>query len=219
MVPLLLGVKRGSWREDEIHKDKIYLDARSKAVSRDGSTCQGCGWQADRFQEGHHMDDDHTNNDPSNIVTHCAWCHRVHHIGLAGVHELGFIALSPDKSRPLPSQAFINQATRLFDWVTSHGKSAKQHYRQWAFNFEEYLSNCVGVAERVFGSSELSDAALILSSMTNEEYAKRDEIFRDVRLVHRRIQDLNPAKAAEEAELERRKYWISVMKHRLGSPV
>lgn len=217
-MALLLGVKRGNWREEEIHNDKVYLDARSKAISRDHSTCQECAWQADRFQEGHHKDDDHTNNDPANIITLCAWCHRSHHIGLAGVYELGYAGISTDRSKPMPPQAFLNQATRFYDWVTAHGANAKPHFIQWAYNFEEYLTNCIATAERVFGSSELGDMAEILASMNNEEYAKRGDLIGGVRLIHRRMQDLNPANAAEAHELERRKYWVSVMKQRLGSP-
>ncbi|WAT32105.1 HNH endonuclease [Pseudomonas sp. GXZC] len=216
-MTLLLGVKRGNWREEEIHNDKVYLDARSKAIVRDHSTCQECSWQADRYQEGHHKDDDHTNNNPANIITLCAWCHRCHHIGLAGVYELGYVGISTDRIKPLPPQAFLNQATRFYDWICAH-QNAKPMYVQWAYNFEEYLTNCIGAAERVFGSSELNDVAEILSSMSNEEYSKRESLFADVRLVHRRMQDLNPAKPPESMELERRKFWVSVMKQRLGSP-
>jgi hypothetical protein len=164
------------------------------------------------------MDDDHTNNDPQNIVTHCAWCHRCHHIGLAGLHELGYIGIGTDRTKPLPPQAYINQATRLYDWISVHGPAAKDHYKQWAYVFEEYQTHCVAAAERVFGSSDLSDFAAILSSMSNEEYAKRGEMFNGVRLIHRRMQDFNPNVAAEQAEYERRQYWVSVLKQRLGSP-
>lgn len=220
MTSLLLGVKRNQWRteSESLHEDKAYLDARSKAVARDQHICQGCGWAHDKYQEAHHKDDDHTNNHPDNLVTLCTWCHRCHHIGLAGAFDLGFIGISIDPNRPLPSQALINQATRMHDWVKAH-PGAGRHYRDWAENFEEYLTACVAAAERVIGSSELRDFADILMNMTDEQYAKRGEIFSTVRLIHPRLSDLNPATKFEDMEITRRQAWISVLKQRLGAPL
>ncbi|MCG7374328.1 MULTISPECIES: HNH endonuclease signature motif containing protein [Pseudomonas] len=219
-MEVLLGVKRGSWREQELHEDKAYLDARSKALARDEYKCRVCGLQADKYQEAHHADDDHTNNDVSNIVTHCMWCHRCHHIGLAGQFELGYVGISTNRDHPLPPQGQINQYTRMYDWIAAHGRqNIPAHYIQWAYTFEEYLVHCIAAAERVFGSAELSDFAEILTTLDDNEYAKRGEMFSGVRLIHRRMEDLNEgANDFEKRELERRKYWVGLLKQRLGSP-
>lgn len=220
MTSLLLGVKRGPWRNENeaLHEDKAYLDARSKAVARDQNMCQACGWTSDRYQEAHHKDDDHTNNAVNNLVTLCPWCHRCHHIGLAGAFDLGFVGISIDPARPLPSQAMINQATRMHDWVKAHPNAAK-HFKDWAENFEEYLTACVAAAEKEIGSSELRDFAEILMNMTDEQYANRGQIFSGVRLIHPRLSDLTPKTKMEDLEITRRQAWVSVLKVRLGAPL
>jgi hypothetical protein len=220
MFSLLLGVKRGPWRNENesLHEDKVYIDARSKVIARDQSTCKACGWQADRFQEAHHIDDDHTNNDVSNLVTLCAWCHRCHHIGLAGQYELGYIGIPPSRDTKWISQAEINQSTRMYDWVMAHPQ-ASHKYRVWATTFEDYLSASVAAADRVLGVSSLADFAEILAGMTDEQYAKRGEAFGAVRLIHARAEDILPRSKPEEAEKARRQAWVNILKSKLGAPV
>ena len=86
---------------DVLPLDEFYKDRRNKTTGRMsyckqcqkaltcgehlrycGDTCGKCGFE--RIGKGqmdvHHVDGDHSNNDPSNLITLCANCHRlVHH--------------------------------------------------------------------------------------------------------------------------------------------
>lgn len=49
---------------------------------RDGNRCQGCGKPRSNGNRGlhvHHIDWTKTNNDPANLITLCAQCHRIVH--------------------------------------------------------------------------------------------------------------------------------------------
>ena len=45
-----------------------------------GTRCEKCGFEGHPVQlDVHHKDHDKNNNDPSNLETLCANCHRLHH--------------------------------------------------------------------------------------------------------------------------------------------
>lgn len=89
---------------------EAFESVKKSVIRRDGFVCQGCGWrtQSRRSQETegisaeddfdkdenntdhtsgyfevHHKDHDHTNNDKTNLITLCPFCHGVFHVGYA----------------------------------------------------------------------------------------------------------------------------------------
>ncbi|HEY6436404.1 MAG TPA: type IVB secretion system protein IcmJDotN [Ignavibacteriaceae bacterium] len=96
--PLYLSVKFEAWREDgqwESNKD-IWQKIRQDILDRDHHTCGYCGFPATKFQEVHHIDNDHDNNSEENLVTICSLCHACHHIGLAGALKRGTLVYLPE---------------------------------------------------------------------------------------------------------------------------
>lgn len=100
LPPLIPGVKLGVWRRDDPQRqenDREYALIRRSVLERDSFTCQWCSFQsvpdrkaggstllASGYLEEHHLDDNHANNDKSNLATICPFCHMVFHIGFAG---------------------------------------------------------------------------------------------------------------------------------------
>lgn len=81
------GRSQAGWRRDDwmaADADAEFKLVRQKVLERDEHTCRFCGFRAPKWQEVHHLDDNHHNNDPDNLVTACMFCHMVHHLGLAG---------------------------------------------------------------------------------------------------------------------------------------
>jgi 5-methylcytosine-specific restriction endonuclease McrA len=60
---------------NRIHR-KPYLVHR-------GTECEYCGFVAEHRSQldVHHLDRNHANNDPTNLMTLCANCHRLEHFG------------------------------------------------------------------------------------------------------------------------------------------
>ena len=107
-----LGVKRRTWRMDDDHAhlaDAAFADTRQQVLNRDNFTCRFCGFKATKYQEVHHLDDNHQNNDQTNLLTVCNLCHMVHHLGLCGMKGAGFIAAIPELT-----QVEVNQIARNY---------------------------------------------------------------------------------------------------------
>lgn len=95
----VLGVKRRLWRKDDDHAlvaDKAFAPVREQVLKRDNYSCRFCGFRSPKFQEVHHWDDDHANNELGNLMTVCNLCHQVHHLGMCGMRGAGFIAALPE---------------------------------------------------------------------------------------------------------------------------
>lgn len=99
MRQLVLSVKRSRWRADDpesLKADDGFDAVRHRVLSRDNHTCQFCLFRSGKWMEVHHLDDDHHNNDPNNLVTACSWCHACHHIGLAGRNKEAVLVWLPE---------------------------------------------------------------------------------------------------------------------------
>jgi len=83
---LVIGIKRKLHRRDDEHAkkaDAIFNAQRNSALKRSNYCCVFCGAKSLKFNEVHHLDDNHHNNSPENLVAICKLCHPYHHIGQA----------------------------------------------------------------------------------------------------------------------------------------
>jgi intracellular multiplication protein IcmJ len=96
------GVKRKLWRKDDDHAhlaDRAFVPLREMVLKRDANQCRFCGFKAPKYQEVHHLDDNHANNEPGNLLTICNLCHQVHHLGMCGMRNAGFLAAIPEMTQ------------------------------------------------------------------------------------------------------------------------
>lgn len=73
------------WRCNEADRDRYrYRKAGNRKPYRRnlGKSCERCGFVPEhpRQMDVHHRDGDHSNDDPANLQTLCANCHRLVHI-------------------------------------------------------------------------------------------------------------------------------------------
>lgn len=95
----VIGVKRQMFRMDDEHAhlaDSAFQAVRESVLKRDNYSCRFCAFKASKFQEVHHFDNNHQNNDPNNLLTVCNLCHQVHHAFLCGTANAGFFAVIPE---------------------------------------------------------------------------------------------------------------------------
>lgn len=214
LLPLKIGVKRSAWRPTgEIELDSAFKQIKPEVLRRDGR-CRFCGLAFPKYLEIHHIDDDHSNQSPENLLTTCNWCHLVHHIGFLGVNHMAFLAMHPEWPRKdLPSQAELNHLVRAAVCAPS---TMGDEQRRAA----EALLLCGDVAQAYLGTQDCAEFAEYLESLTDAEYAKRDKILDGVRVVYAflRPDDLtdHAAKAAWDLEQARRDYWRGEMLRNLG---
>lgn len=82
--------------------DQAFAEARTRVLERDDYTCRGCNFRSPpsktgaSYQEVHHLDDNHANNDDKNLVTICPLCHQSFHIGHTGLSNGGILVWLPE---------------------------------------------------------------------------------------------------------------------------
>lgn len=177
----ILGVKRKLWRKDDEHADASdleFLEKRKSVFSRDNYTCRFCTFKASKFQEVHHLDDDHSNNEMSNLITVCNLCHQVFHLGMCAMRGSGFIAAIPELT-----QTEINNIARAifvseFSGTNQLNNKLKSLYALFQFRGVDTLKNLYGV-----DISTPYALAEVLSTCPDEVYENRGKIFSLLRVV------------------------------------
>ena len=168
---IVLSVKRGAFRSDDPtseESDSVFKSVRPKILERDNFTCQFCSFRSLKYQEVHHLDDDHSNNDEGNLITTCALCHSCFHIGLSGTFGRGdIIRLDPGLG---VSQAELNQLIRVL-WLAE--ESTEQSIKMIAVkNLARFNKQTVS-ADRKLGTTDPLVIGDWLLQLSDSDYEKR----------------------------------------------
>lgn len=179
----VLSVKRKQWRmEEEEHTrneaDALFQEARKKVLTRDGGRCWYCGWQSATYQEVHHKDDDHKNNNLSNLVTVCNIDHMCFHLGLAAMRGAMFLAVVPELT-----QVEVTNLMRLYHCKMLVGNEDTQLKLKGLYALFE--SRAVDVFKRVFEAdfSGGHEIAVALSKLDDGPFERRGKTLQGIRVV------------------------------------
>ena len=179
----VLGVKRGTFRDDDpdAHlKDAGFRKVRKSVLAASGGSCAYCGWGDAVGLEVHHLDDDHGNNQPENLVACCRLCHMVHHLGFIGASGLGVLFYG---EMPLPHQGVWNVLLRCL-WIaercggTELSASASETLNELDALAASSRRLIPGLTPLAIGSQ--------LREMDDAEYGRRGEFLSKVRVLYDR---------------------------------
>lgn len=84
-TPALRRVNFGHFSEADTGNQAL----RKQILERDGNKCVDCGVVFARHMEVRHLDDDHANHDPANLVCVCPFCHLRDHLHTTGYANAG----------------------------------------------------------------------------------------------------------------------------------
>lgn len=200
---LLPSVKTSTWRCHDPEReaaDAEFQAIRLAVVKRDMFRCHFCSFQSapgtapraaagairkprvlapSGYLEVHHLDDDHGNNSPENLITACPYCHQVFHAGNAG-HDsrVRLIWL------PWLDQTDLNLLVHaLFAAIDMNSKYAKEAQRLYSL-----ISGFAGRLTQRFGEGLADPASLgsVLMTIHRESpeiYAEREKALWGVRLL------------------------------------
>lgn len=199
MDELMLSATRASWQIPAHHGTEqdgaeAMKSARPKVLERDKHTCRFCGFKAQKWQEVHHINDDHTNLTLSNLATACAFCHQCFHLGLAGSTAGGSLIWLPEMSQielnHLCRALFVAMmddkgkvyaaASGLYMSLESRGVFMEQHFAA--------------------GASDPGVMGQAFLKMKPEAYLKRADFLKNIRLL--------PHRSRFEPQV---KYWAEVV--------
>lgn len=200
-LDLSIAIKRARWRagdESEEVSEEEFRSKRLPVLRRDEFRCRYCGantvptldaWhgslEASGYFEIHHLDDDHENNDLSNLVTACPFCHSVMHLGNAGARGCGVLVWNPGIDQA--SLNLIMQAVLVGMWRAAHESEDETATRVGAICEALYfgLRQLSGELEERYGQGA-SDPFVMgraLGELNQEDYAHRDRALYGVRFV------------------------------------
>ncbi|MEZ8292750.1 HNH endonuclease [Vibrio splendidus] len=175
MLPVILSVKRGTHRADDSMSpshDQAYQEIRPVILERDNNTCQYCGFHSTKMQEVHHVDDDHSNQDESNLATICVLCHMAFHIGFAGANEMGCIIYTEDHQNITQAQ-FNNLIRTLWVGELSDDRDKKLMCGALLTRFSKMRVP----AKKKYGTSDPTWFGDYLLKLSKENYEKREKAF------------------------------------------
>lgn len=180
--PLVISAKKLAWRSADQHateSDQAFAKIREQILLRDQYRCQFCGFTSKRWQEVHHVDDDHANNKPSNLVTACPLCHQCHHIGFAGIVGGGIMIWLPEMT-----QVDLHHLCRAIFLAT---RDASDKYYGAASAIYSSLEARTQYLEEYIGpkASEPSFFAEVFMEMDDAQYARRGSTFPHLKLLPR----------------------------------
>ena len=186
MNDIFLGVKRDQFRMDDPtseHADAKFKVIREQVLKRDNNTCFYCTFKSNKFQEVHHIDDDHSNNDMKNLVTVCPICHACKHVGFSGLKNKAFLIYYPDIS-----QVKLNYLIKLlwfgFNSKVNDNEKEAIEIKNKCIDTIKIFDTLKDTAEDRLGTSNPSILANeILLKLSDEEYKKRQEKLKGFLLV------------------------------------
>lgn len=187
---LIIGVKRKKWRAADPNRDGAddeFGRVRKQVLKAENFACRYCGFVSHKYQEVHHIDDNHQNNDPQNLITVCPLCHQVFHLGFAAARGAGFIAVIPELS-----QVEVNRIARAMILaqaipIERNNKDAKKQleslYAQFEHRGQSLINRMIHSDDDQPSKNVSSDLANALLECSDQAYAKRGHLLKHLRLV------------------------------------
>lgn len=178
LLPIILSSKRSMWRRDDpdyAGGEAVPDDVRKKILERDRYTCRYCGFKSASWQEVHHLDDNHKNNESTNLVTACHLCHSCWHIGLAGFSGSSVLIWAP-----WIGQAQLNHLVRAIMVADSSGGRESEGAKALFLSLREMRRG----AEERLGTSDPLHLANALLAVPDDLYASRGDILNGIRLLN-----------------------------------
>lgn len=228
LPPLVPSVKRSTFRvhdPDREEADEGYRRVRLSVLQRDRFTCRFCGfvtmperqrgaggrasqvdpssYAASGFLEVHHLNDDHTDNRPDNLVTSCPFCHQVFHCGNAGHRDAANVIFFP-----WLSQAEVNiLANAAACAIANDGMyvHAGRTFFAWLRSTESMVVEHFG--ESFTSAANLGSVLMTLSHEAPDLYERRGVVLRGIRLLPKPDAFDRHVKHWRENAWQPEKYW------------
>lgn len=178
-LKLRLSVKRQSFRSDTPlpeGNNPAYISARKQALSRDSHTCRYCGLKSS-LNETHHLNDNHDDNRPENLVTACTLCHMVNHMAYAGISGRASLIYLHEVDI---DHAGFNAIVRALWLAETLGVGEVKNTARLLL---ERLEKAELMATKVVGTSNPIMLGNHMQSLSDAEYEKRDKGLKGIYLL------------------------------------
>ena len=177
-----LGIARPSGNPRLVKAPSSGLVATSltpelkKAIfERDEKTCQCCGFQADKYQDVHFLDNDSKNFSEDNLVTLCIFCHQCFNLEQATAMRSGVLIWLPEISQiDLPHLMRAVYVARI-----SQGPMAEAA----RVTLDALMGRREEARRRIQTDDPYVLSVVLKDFLTGKYYAERNEKLQGVRLL------------------------------------
>lgn len=171
-IDLNLSVARcfGAIKPD-IHQEpssKEFFLLKQQILEKNEYRCVFCDW-VDNQNQIHHLNDDHDDNEESNLVPICALCHSCCHIGESSKKGNGILIHCPDIS-----QVSLNHLMRIIFVIMKIGNADQKKFALAAWNRFQQKSQMI---KKEWGTANPELFAKKLILLPNESYQMRGNTF------------------------------------------
>lgn len=191
---LTMSVATKNWRLTDGLGSPKDMVTHKKIFERWKFACVGCGFVDRAHLEVHHLDGDHKNDSPENLVPICHFCHLTQHIGLAGKNgEATIIWLPEIEQAALSHVARTVMVARYASTMAESGRGTQRRdiaplksISIRASSVMNALQSREAKAQEQLGTTEplvLASAMQKLANESRETYDKRDEYLFGLRLL------------------------------------
>ncbi len=164
---LVIAAKRNAWRPSGYYESnhQAWSKTRAMILERDKYCCQACGFSCSQYQEVHHIDGDHDNNIPDNLMTLCPLCHMTQHIGLAGVEGKARLLWLPEMDQS--TIFYLVRWLELGPYSTQEILQFTKPARDFLLNFFKDREN---LCQKKIGTSDPISLGNMLLGLPDEQY-------------------------------------------------
>ena len=192
---LMLNVSRQSWKMSSVHGtefdvayQKKYKPVWDGVWERDNYKCFYCNFYSKKYQEIHHINNNHDDNSEKNLTTICPLCHKNFHLDSVSTSNGGKIIWLPDMS-----QQELNYILRAIFIANDYSKEIEEKggedqdgFYKIAKLLESFFLERADFVEKeiIAGASDPVVFANAILNMDNTTLSHADEFLSPFRLLH-----------------------------------
>ena len=180
-LPLLLSAHPSAWSAD--------CGSDRREASPSSGNCRFCGQETAEWQEAFHLNDDHMDDNPTNVVVSCPLCHLAQHLGRPEIECEAMLIWLPEMA-----QSALNLLVRemhlqclraavlpraAMEPTVSAGTIAVRD----AYAALDALRERAQAADTRLGTTSPRQLGLALLEMSPGDYARRGELLGGTRLL------------------------------------
>ena len=185
LLPLALSAHASAWNPAGVPQPG---EGPPSGPGKPDAACRFCGLPAGGWQEDFHLDGNHQNPVPANIVAACPLCHLCQHMDRPTIQQEAALIWLPEMSQA----AVIALARHVHLLLHRHGEPADMQrgrprrniaalYPAWAA-FEALRARGHAAEERL-GTASPRDLAAALLGFTSHAWSCQDALLRGLRLL------------------------------------
>jgi intracellular multiplication protein IcmJ len=183
VLPLVPTAHASAWETDGAS------GGRHGAVSPPETPCRFCGLAAAGWQEPFHLNGDHRDDSPANVVAGCVLCHLVQHLNRPRIEDEAVLIWLPELT-----QAALNAVVRQVHLVfLTHGEPPAMDRRpaigtpalRAAYRTYKGVEERAAAAAERLGSTSPRDLGIALLSLPSVAQERRKALLGGLRLLGR----------------------------------